>query len=400
MELYDHQKRILDKNPEKVLLAHSTGTGKTRTCIELAEKNGDIILAVMPKALKKKWEEDIKLWKPDTKKMWIFATKEEFKKGWNNYYPKVDVLVVDESHYFFGQKSQLSKTLLAYIKKWNIKYIYLATATPYLSTPWNIFMAAKILGHNPNYMSFKLKFFTEVRMGRRMIPIIKPDAKEGVAKIVAQIGDIVKLEECADIPEQVFKTEELELTKEQTDAIRDLTDIMPIVRFTKRHQIENGTLKGDGYTEDRHFKNEKEERIVELAVEFNKLAIFCRYNYQIDCLKDRLKKDFKVLIIRGDVKDRHAVVGEANESSKVILLIQGACSEGYELPTFDAVVFASLDFSYKNYKQSIGRFLRLNKLKKNLFIHLVAGPIDQAVYNSIMNKQDFDIEIYAKRVSL
>lgn len=400
MDLYNHQKRILEKNPSKCLLAWSTGTGKSRAAIELAKKNGKIVLIVMPKMLKKKWEDDVRLWCGMNDIHWIFATKEEFKKGWQNYYPKVDVLIWDEFHYATGMKSQISKATLAYIKKWNIRYIYGLTATPYLSTPWNVYMAAKILGHNINYVWFKTTFFYEIKMGRVMVPVIKPGAKEQVAKIIEQIGDIVKLENCADIPDQIFRTENLELTTDQEKAIKEITDIMPIVRFTKRHQIENGTLKGDGYVPDQHFKNQKEARIVELASEFDKLAVFCRYNHQIDTIKETLKNEFKddkeLFVIRGDIKDRHAVIKDANESKNCVILIQGACSEGYELPTFDAVVFASLDFSYKNYKQSIGRFLRLNKLKKNLYIHLVAGPVDQAVYDSIMNKQDFDIEIYSK----
>jgi len=400
MELYDHQKRIIEANPSKILLAHSTGTGKTRTAIEMAARNGRIVLVIMPKSLKQKWLEDTTYWYAGNLTHWILATKEEFRKGWKTYYPKCDVLIVDEAHYFFGMTSLLSKSLLAYIKRWNIERIYLLTATPYLSTPFNIFRAAQILGHNLNYMSFKLKFFNEIRMGRRMIPVIKKGAKEEVAKIVRQIGDVVRLEDCVDVPEQIFKTEKFELTKDQEDAMKEITDIMPIVRFTKRHQIENGTLKGDEYNKDRYFKNEKENRIIELAIEFDKLAIFCRYNYQINCLEENLKKEFgkekEVFIIMGSVKDRHNVINKANESKNCIIIIQGACSEGYELPTFDCIVFASLDFSYKNYKQSLGRFLRINRLKKNLFIHLVAGPIDEAVYNSIMNKQDFDMEIYSK----
>jgi hypothetical protein len=60
----------------------------------------------------------------------------------------VEDIVVHNCHYFFGIKSQMSKALAYYNKKHSTKYLYLATATPYLSTPMNIYVAGKLLGAN------------------------------------------------------------------------------------------------------------------------------------------------------------------------------------------------------------------------------------------------------------
>ncbi len=83
-----------------------------------------------------------------------------------------------------------------------------------------------------------------------------------------------------------------------------------------------------------------------------------------------------------------------------VVLINASCSEGYELPSIGLIVYASLSFSLKDYIQSQGRFLRINRLKKNVYIHLVSGEIDVAVMDAIMKKQDFHIEIYAKEKTL
>ena len=105
----------------------------------------------------------------------------------------------------------------------------------------------------------------------------------------------------------------------------------------------------------------------------------------------------KVFLINGDEKDKDAVALEAEASDECVCLINAACSEGYELPSIGFIVFASFSFSYKDYKQAIGRFLRGNKLKKNVYLPLVnEGTIDHAVYQSILNKQDFDIAIYSR----
>ena len=47
-----------------------------------------------------------------------------------------------------------------------------------------------------------------------------------------------------------------------------------------------------------------------------------------------------------------------------------------------------------------GRILRLNKLKKNVYIFLLTEGVSQAVYESVMKKRDFDISIYAEKYEL
>jgi len=256
-------------------------------------------------------------------------------------------------------------------------------------------VAARLLGHDWGYVKFKSKFFYDVRFGNRILPVQREGIEGEIAQLVKMIGDTVSMDEIVDIPEQVFETEYIKLTSKQEAKIKNIPDILPIVRFTKQHQIENGISLGDDYNPSEAYDCQKNDRILELLEEFKKVAIFCRYNYQIDVIKD-LIIDKEVYVIRGDVKDRDSVVQKVNASNECVVLINSACSEGYELQTVPVIIYASMDFSLKNTLQSMGRFLRINSLKKNLFIFLISGEIDQAVYDSYLNKLDFHIEIYAK----
>lgn len=392
--LYKHQQHLLDLNPKRHLLAWGTGTGKTITSIELAHKNGGRALFIVPKALNTQWCIALK---GSRHSFYLVVTKEEFRRDWQTL-PKFDCVVVDEAHYFFGMKSQMAGALEKYCKKHSVEYRYFLTATPYLSTAWNIYMAAVQLGYAISYPTFKYRFFYDITMGRRVVPKQKDGIEDELAKIVHQIGSTVRLEDCVDVPEQVYETETFELTSTQKRAIENLTDTMPIVRFTKQHQIENGHIKGNEYEDSRTFDSHKTDRIAHLVHENKKIAIVCRYNGQISFLKDHLAgaTDKKIFVINGEVKDRAQVVKDAEAAEECVVLIQASCSEGYELPSIGVCVFASLSFSFKDYRQMQGRFLRINALKKNVYIHLVAGEIDMAVYSSIMKKQDFDIAIYSQ----
>lgn len=413
-ELYAHQQRFLERNPAKCLLCWSTGTGKTRTAIEWAQKNKEWALIIVPKALKQNWIRNRDFFQQNQIDQigvvsMCIITKEEFRRDWRNL-TKYNTVIVDEAHHFSGMKSQMAKSLTSYIKGHGIERVLLLTATPYRSSPWDIYVAARHLGYQWNYYKFLDKFFWEVPMGRkimlangkmkqRMIMKVKPGMEDDVAELVARIGDVVRLEDCADIPEQTFEMETFEMTEEQTKAYSETWDVNPAVRYVKRHQVESGVLKGDEYSEDKFFPSNKTERIVDLCTENKKIIIVCRYKLQIQMLKERLAELGRpVYVISGDTtgEKRDEIVRGADSSKEAIVLIQAACSEGYELPSFPLMVFASMDFSYVNYKQMCGRILRLNKLKKNVYLHLVSGAVDTAVYNAIMKKQDFNTAIYER----
>ncbi len=409
MILYPHQQKILDLNPPKHLLAFSTGTGKTAIAIALAIKNCKSVTVICPKALVKKWERDIAAFKgaEQSCRFYIYS-KEHFRDKVKNILP-TDGVIVDEAHYFAAAKSGMSKALYWYLSHHKIQFRWLLTATPYLSTPMNIFVLAHHLDYNWNYWNFQQKFFDSVQMGHRTVPKVKKNIEKQLADLVKDIGSTCDMEEAVmlapelgEVPDQNFMTIESSLTPEQEKAISELDDDLYITRWTHRHCIENGFLYGDGYTETQVYPNEKLATIDGFIIATDKLAIFCRYSKQIELLKKFVEtnhKDKKVFIIDGSSSgaERDTIVQKANKATHAVILIQSQCSAGYELPTFDTILFVSLSFSFSDYIQAQGRFLRINALSKNTFIHLVTKGVDKNVYDCIMQKQDFHITIMERR---
>jgi len=86
-----------------------------------------------------------------------------------------------------------------------------------------------------------------------------------------------------------------------------------------------------------------------------------------------------------------SVVDAVEASDRCVVLIQTATCEGYELPSVGLIIFASMDYSYRNGVQLKGRFLRSNKPKKNVYIHLIAGEADKAIYDAFQRGEDFDV---------
>lgn len=406
-KLYKHQQSIVDEFPQRRVLVWETGTGKSLAAMALARKVTMIehaakVLVICPKSLKSDWQFRIKDL-PDFKK-WHVVTKEEFKRDWAKLEEYVCV-IVDECHYFHGMKSAMSKSLEKYFKKWNTPYRYMLTATPFRSSAWDIYRMCELLGHKMNYWSFLHKFFYYVMMGSRQVPLAREGMEEEIAKLVATVGNTVKLEDCADVPTQTFETEYFELTKDQNKAIENITEIMPIVRYTQIHQITGGSLKGDGYVEDRFFKSDKLDRLKDIVSDNDRTIVVCRYNNEIDMIMEHVLSEGKpVFMINGSIsgEDRHEIIKQMNGLSKYVLLVNAACSEGWEAPGCPLMVFYSYSFSLKDYIQMKGRILRINALKKNTYLSLVTREtIDQDIFETItIKKHDFHLAIYTPPPSM
>ena len=299
-------------------------------------------------------------------------------------------------------KSQMSKSLKKYLTIHKVKRVLGLSATPYTSSPWNVYNLAWLLGHHWNWREFRLRFFYDVRMGPRIIPMPKPGCERKLAPLVAKIASVVDIKDVMDVPLQYHAEPELfSLNREQERAIESAYDPLPIVRYTKEHECEQGFLMDAGVVTDT-FMTDKEARIMSLIEENKKIAIVCRYNGQIDALLAKLyAADYNdhLYVIRGDVENRHEVCAAAEAADRAIVLIQADCAEGYEIPSFPICVFASQSYSYVKWEQMCGRFLRMNKPSRTTFLYLTTAgdSVDRAVYEAVKRKEDFKIELFAQR---
>lgn len=390
--LYPHQQRIIDALPTRKILAWATSLGKTRALIELAKKAHSTPLIICPKSIKARWTRDF----PTA----TVVTKEEFRRDWSKL-PWFDAVIVDEVHAFSGF-SLMSKALQAYLKKRRPSFVWGASATPWRSTPWNVYNLAKIMGAEWGYTKFRDSFFRTQYFGTRCVWVPKEDdaTRTRLVNALSKFCDIVSAEEAGMPPEDVFEEELFTLTAEQKKAIKDiaLTESNPVVRYGKEHQIAQGHLKGTEFEASRTYKNEKTDRILELAQEHPSMVIFARYTGQIELIADALKKKgHTVFTMTGTTKDRDKLIQDVENAKECILIVQTALGEGFEVPRFDFAIFASLPFSYVEFAQCIGRASRVNVPKRRTYVTFtVEGSIDEAVRDALHNKRDFIIELYDK----
>jgi len=413
-KLYDHQKKIIDKDPLKCGLFLGTGASKTRTALELAEGK---VLVICPKQQRddETWQIENEKW--ETKKNLQVISKEDLRKSWDDleYH---DTVIIDECHNNLGvlpsyvqknkirkpKTSQIFEATYKFLMKHSPKRLYLSSATP-APKPMSVWAIGFLFGQDWDFDKFRDVYYTQIRIGLRRVWIPKKDeaTKQRLAELIQKLGYTGGLNDFFDVPDQTHKVVEIDLSKEQKQAVTDISfaEADPLVRRARLRTIENGVLYGkkieelDGKTdkmssETKIFKSYKIDYIKERALEFPKLLIFANYTAQITEIEKALKKEgYNVSTLTGQTKDR-TFIRKVNESPEPhIIIAQCDISSGYSLSSFPCVIYASKSWRYVSYEQSVGRVLRANKLKKNLYIHLVVKGCDLDCHNSIMSGQDF-----------
>src|SRR3990167_4143216 len=361
MNLYSHQQKIIQENKDKVGIFLGTGGGKTRVALALARGK---TLVICPKT-----QYEDQNWQREAQKMGLkidltVISKEKFRSSWP-LLPHFDTVIADECHVLAGvtaavrwrkgeqypKASQLFEATQAYIKKNLPERLYLLTATP-AKSPMAVWALGKLLGKNWDWFKFRDKFYIQLPSIGRNVYKARSDrkTKETIGELVRGLG------------------------------------------YTGGHE----------YVAPESFKNEKIERILQYAEEFDKILIFAKYLAQIEAIKKALEKaGKKVLILTGATKERGNLISSANSNEGCIVIAQSQISLGYELPSFPCVIYASMSWSQVDLIQSYGRVQRANALKHNLYIYLIVhgkNSIDEAVFKTLMNKQDFHEKIYLHKV--
>lgn len=422
--LYDHQKRILAENRHWSGLWLGTGSAKSRTSLHLAEGR---TLIIVPKQQRgdKHWEKETAKWEINLDTTVI--SKEEFRRDWESL-ELFDTVIVDEAHYFFSgvhpetrtrkgksvpKMSQMYEALYEYLKKCRPKRLYLLTATP-ASKPMHVLAACWLIGgiHGAiNFFDFRSQYYFEKKMGFRSIwlPRNTEKHKEELAALLKEIGYTGQLSDYFDVPEQTEKTIYVELTKEQKNALQEIenTEADPMSARAKARTIENGILYevfADSYNgkevtlkkRTRTYENNKTEYIIDLVGEFRKVLVFATYLGQISSIAEQIQAmgTHKVYTLTGSTPGRSEIISQAEKDENCVVIAQSGISSGYELKSFNCVVFASLSRLVRDEIQGRGRVLRADALKHNLYVYLVTkGGCDEECYDTIKSGLDFQEKV-------
>ncbi len=430
--LFAHQKETIkfSKTTDRIFDTSDPGTGKTRTHLEIWNKNkasGKLLVLAPKSLLDAAWIGDIQKFFPDITTSVARATNREkaFKVDADIYITNVDaskwlekqpprffkkfsMLIIDESTAYKNRTSARSKAVKKIMKYFN--RVSLLTATPNSNTITDIWHQIYLLDEGArlgnSFWKFRAAVCHPVQIGPQATMVKwedKPDAELAVTNLIKDISIRHDFNDCLDIPDNFTQRIKFNLSNKayssyqamEEQAILQLEDIeitavnAAVVR-NKLLQIASGAVySSEGVYELIH--KERYELILDLieAREFS--VTFFNWKHQKDeLIKLSKKRKIKYAVLDGSVSDkgRKEIVEAYQEGHyQTLFLHPQTGAHGLTLTRGTSTIFCSPIYQADFLKQGKHRIWRAGQTKKTETILIeAAGTVEGAVYEKLNKK--------------
>ena len=138
------------------------------------------------------------------------------------------------------------------------------------------------------------------------------------------------------------------------------------------------------------------EEVLKLTRRHKRLIIFYNFDYEVEILR-RLGERLDGWVIHEWNGHKHEQVPEGERWLYLVNYMAGA--EAWNCTETDAMVFWSLNYSYRVMEQSEGRIDRLNTPYKDLYYYrlISSSPVDRVINKALLNKKSFNESAYLEK---
>jgi superfamily II DNA or RNA helicase len=397
--LQPHQQRALDRAlKNNLILAHSTGSGKTLTSIAIADKLGLPTTVLTPAPLVENFKKELLKHKKGGPHIDVRSLPTAVSQGYS--IPEGNTLIVDEAHSLRNSGTQRQKYIQDQARR--ASRILLLTGTPAYNnlTDWaplvNIAAGEEIVPSNPR--AFEDRYVKEHRIDPGFFARWK-GVKAGSVKKLKNIDDLKRrLSKYVDVfdadvekPKRIDETIKVDLSPEQLKMYEAVRGKVPYSIIYKIHnnlppskseasqlnafltgvrQVSNSMADYDTTLseDDLERTSPKLKKAVEYLEErYKKDKDFRGFVYS-NYLKSGVEPISTMLKRRGvphniftgaiGHKDRKRIVEEYNSGKVPIIVGSGSASEGLDLKGTSVVQLLEPHFNQARLDQVIGRGIR------------------------------------------
>jgi SNF2 family DNA or RNA helicase len=320
-----------------------------------------------------------------------------------------DLIIVDEATHYKNPQTKRWKTLNKLLNPET--WLWMMTGTPAAQSPLDAYGLAKLV--NPRAVPRFFGSFRDQVMYKvtnfKWVP--KPEATETVFSALQPAIRFTK-EECLDLPDIVYTTREVPLTRQQEKYYKELKNRMVMeaaeetvtaataaVNMNKLLQISSGAV----YTDDKEvveFDIKHRYKVLREVIDESskKVLVFVPFKHTIQLLTDKLRKDkIPTEIISGAVSatERTRIFKEFQETDtpRVLVIQPQAAAHGVTLTAANTIVWWGPTSSVETYAQANARIHRAGQDHKCTVVQLQGSHIEKRVYALLDNKIDTHTKI-------
>ena len=239
----------------------------------------------------------------------------------------------------------------------------------------------------------------------------KREANEYIHRLMQPAIRFTK-EECLDLPEILYQTREVPLTKQQkkyydtlakemliTLSDESITSVNAAVNMNKLLQVASGAVYTDtGEVIDFDSKTRFEELVNIIEESSHSVLVFCAFKHTIATLEAKLaKKNYIVDSVHGGVSlnKRSDIFKRFQESGqKQVLIIQPqSASHGVTLHAANTIVWWSPTTSYETYAQANARVHRAGQKNPCTVVNIEGCSVEKKLYRALQERESNQFDL-------
>jgi len=427
---YEHQRMtaaFLTMN-RKALVLNEIGTGKTQSALWAADylmKVGAVkkALIISPlSTLERVWGDGVFMGFPNRKSVTLHGTAARRKKllktnadfyiinhdGFSiiseDAVGMFDLIIVDEAAVLRNPSTNRFKVFRKWMDKQPDVRLWLMTGTPTPNDPTDAWALAKLVDSpfcTKTYTAFREQVMMKIGQWK-FVP--RPESVE-IVKHILQPSVRYTRDECFDLPDTVFQTRKVELTKAQkehyTKMLRhfvteaeggEITAVNEAVKMQKLIQISCGVAYGDDGQNIEIDCAPRVNLVKEVIDEVGgKVIVFVPLTGTLHMLEKELSKHWTVGVVNGAVSSsKRDVIFHNFQHAKdphVLIAHPATMAHGLTLTSASTIVWYGPITSNEQYVQANGRIERIGKKHVSNIIHIEATDLEYRMYDRLKNKQ-------------
>lgn len=318
----------------------------------------------------------------------------------------IDLIVIDELALARNSSTERWKTLNEICNKQFPRRVWGMTGSPTPNAPTDAWAQCKLITPDNNDLPKYFGKFRDLVM-RQLTQykwIARPDANDTVYQIM-QPSIRYSLDDCVDLPEQVFLTRDVEMTDEQKKAYKDMLSklateyaggqilaVNEAVKANKLIQIACGVAYGTNGEEVVIPSKPRMDALKELIDESSgKVIVFVPLTAALETVAKELSKDWTVAIVHGDTSksERDLIFSSFQKTDDPRVLVANAAtmSHGLTLTAATTIVWYAPVHSNEIYEQACARVRRPGQTKTTVIAHIAGSDVERRVYKRLQDKQ-------------
>lgn len=318
----------------------------------------------------------------------------------------IDLVIVDEVAMFRNSGTDRWKALNVICNRQTPRRVWGLTGSPTPNTPTDAWGQCRlVVPDNPDVP----KYFNKARERlMRQVTAFKwvprSDALDTVKEMM-QPAVRFALDDCIDLPEQIFLPRDAEMSAEQSKAYKEMvrklraeyeggqiTAVNEAVKANKLVQIACGVAYDQGGEDVVLPAGPRIEVLKELIEESEgKVLVFVPLTGVLEHLKTELEKHWTVAVVHGETpkgeRDQIFTAFQKSAEPHIILANPGTMSHGLTLTMATTIIWYAPVHSGETWEQANARIRRPGQTKTTVIATIAASDIERRIYDRLRQKQ-------------